>query len=81
MTEPDKNLNDALFRSHLATEKDNHDQSELYNMSTGQHKGEQHENAVPELRESPRHLLQSWDTLRQLDEALADKKPDHDPKS
>lgn len=81
MTEPDKNLNEALFRSHQATEQNNQAQSELHNMRTGQQMNPQHENAIPELRESPRHLLQSWDTLRQLDEALADKKPDHDRKA
>ena len=81
MTKPDKTLNEALFRSHQATEKDNQAQSELHNLSTGQQKEEQPGSGTPPLHESPRNLLQSWDTLRQLDEALADKKPEHDPKA
>ncbi|MCP2043498.1 hypothetical protein [Pontibacter sp. HSC-36F09] len=81
MTEPDKNLNEALFRSHQATEKDNQAQSELHSMSTGQQKGEQPDALQPKLHETPRNLLQSWDTLRQMDMDLADKKPDHDRKS
>ncbi|PKV63394.1 hypothetical protein [Pontibacter ramchanderi] len=80
MTEPDKNLNEALFRSHQATEKENQAQSKLHNLSTGQQE-EQPDNATPPLHESPRNLLQSWDTLRQLDEALADKKTTHDSKA
>ena len=81
MMEPDKTLNEALLRSHQATEKENQAQSELQNMSTGQQKEEQSNSGTPPLHESPRNLLQSWDTLRQLDKALADKKPDHDPKA
>ncbi|MBX0332759.1 hypothetical protein K3G39_05875 [Pontibacter sp. HSC-14F20] len=80
MTEPDKTLNEALFRSHQATDKDNQAQSKLYNMSTGQQNEEQHDNARPKLHETPRNLLQSWDTLRQMDMDLAEKKPDHDRK-
>ncbi|MBF8965737.1 hypothetical protein I0P70_20965 [Pontibacter sp. FD36] len=81
MTEPDKTLKEALFRSHQATEKANQAQDKLYNMSTGQQAGETQGNSIPELHESPRNLLQSWDTLRQLDEALEDKKPNHERKS
>lgn len=70
--EPNKSLNEAQFRSHQATEKANQAQHQLYNMSTGA-SGQQAEQSQPTLHESPRNLLQSWDTLRQLDQNLAAK--------
>ncbi|WP_299702930.1 hypothetical protein [uncultured Pontibacter sp.] len=74
--EPDKSLEEALFRSHQATEKSNQAQSKLYNMGSGPENPEAHQSAAsqPELHETPRNLLQSWDTLRQLDEELEAKK-------
>ena len=83
MTEPDKNLNEALFRSHQATEKDNQAQSKLHSLKTAPENSntQQPDASQPKLHETPRNLLQSWDTLRQLDEALADKKPNHDRKA
>ena len=72
---PDKSLKEALFRSHQATEKSSQEQSNLSNMASGSENPEAQQSAAPqpELRETPRNLLQSWDTLRQLDEELADK--------
>jgi hypothetical protein len=72
---PDKSLEEALFRSHQATEESNQEQSKLYNMGSGPENPEAQQSTTsqPELRETPRNLLQSWDTLRQLDEELADK--------
>ncbi|MDO6389989.1 hypothetical protein Q4E40_07615 [Pontibacter sp. BT731] len=83
MTEPDKNLNEALFRSHQASEQNSQAQNELHNMKTApEHPNTQQLDASqPKLHETPRNLLQSWDTLRQLDKALANKKPDHDRKA
>jgi hypothetical protein len=75
MTEPDKNLSEALLRSHQATEQHNQEQSKLHGMSTGD--TGQTEQPTPELNEKPSNLLRSWDTLRQLDEELGSK--DHDP--
>ncbi|MDX5418977.1 MAG: hypothetical protein LPK09_07160 [Hymenobacteraceae bacterium] len=76
--EPDKSLKEALLRSHQATEKANQAQHQLYNIGTG---AENPTHAQPEehqrkLHETPRNLIQSWDTLRQLDEELANKKTD-----
>lgn len=69
--EPDKAFNEALFRSHPATEKANQAQSQLYSMGTApQHP---HTNPSGELNESSRNLMQSWHTLRKLDEDLAEK--------
>ncbi len=78
MTEPDKNLHEALLRSHQATEQHNQEQSKLHGMGTGDMG--QAEKTSPELNEKPSNLLKSWDTLRKLDEALESKTPDHDQK-
>ncbi|MBD1396763.1 hypothetical protein H9Q13_06260 [Pontibacter sp. JH31] len=74
--EPDKSLKEALLRSHQATEKANQEQHMLYNMGTGaDNPNPDQANAhQPKLHETPRNLIQSWDTLRQLDEELANKK-------
>jgi hypothetical protein len=73
---PDKSLDEALFRSHSATEKANQAQHQLYNMRTADEKQGTVPPASPpaELHESPKNLIQSWQTLRKLDEELADKK-------
>lgn len=74
--EPDKSLQEALFRSHQATEKSNQEQSKLYNMAGDSQSNEPQKADMPqpELHETPRNLLQSWDTLRQMDEELEAKK-------
>lgn len=71
--EPDKNLKDALLRSHQATEKDNQDQSQLNQMAAKAENTDNQAPEQPELNEKPINLLRSWDTLRQLDEALVNK--------
>jgi len=74
--EPDKAFNEALFRSHPATEKANQAQSQLYNMGTASqqpHPTNPSGALHPELNESSRNLMQSWHTLRKLDEDLAEK--------
>jgi hypothetical protein len=73
--EPDKAFNEALFRSRSATEKANQAQNQLYNMGTApQHQDVNPSSSPqPELNESPRNLMQSWHTLRKLDEDLAEK--------
>lgn len=74
--EPDKSMEEALFRSHQATEKANQDQSKLYDMgsASGNPDAQNSEEPQPKLHETPRNVLQSWDTLRQLDEELEAKK-------
>jgi hypothetical protein len=70
--EPDKSLQDALLRSHLATDEANQDQHQLHHMAAGS--GEKHiAKPQPELHETPHNLLKSWDTLRKMDEELARK--------
>ncbi|MDX5420448.1 MAG: hypothetical protein LPK09_14630 [Hymenobacteraceae bacterium] len=75
--EPDKSLKEALLRSHQATEKANQAQHQLYNMGTGSENPnpDQPDAHQPKLHETPRNLIQSWDTLRQMDEELANKNP------
>jgi hypothetical protein len=69
---PNKSREEALFRSNQATEKANQEQSKLYNMGSDPEDRETQQSAAsrPQLHESPHNLLQSWDTLRQLDEEL-----------
>lgn len=76
----DKALKEALFRSHQATEKANQAQSELYNMGADAESQDAAKSATaqPKLNETPRNVLQSWDTLRQLDEELESKKTKKD---
>lgn len=73
---PDKSLDEALFRSHSATEKANQAQHQLYKMRAADEKQGSVPPASPlaELHESPKNLIQSWQTLRQLDADLANKK-------
>lgn len=77
--EPDKSLQEALLRSHQATEKANQSQHKLQHMASDkpQHTPEQATKAQPELHETPHNLLQSWDTLRKLDEELARKEAEN----
>ncbi|MHC2993130.1 hypothetical protein OB13_16665 [Pontibacter sp. HJ8] len=74
--EPDKSLDEALFRSHSATEKANQAQHQLYNLRAPNEKQGTAPPASPqaELHESPKNLIQSWQTLRKLDADLASKK-------
>lgn len=68
--EADKSLQDALLRSHQATDEANQDQHQLHHMAANT--GEKHTaKPQPELHETPHNLLKSWDTLRKLDEELA----------
>jgi hypothetical protein len=73
---PDKSMEEALLRSHQATEKANQEQSKLHNMSNASENPEaqQSDASQPKLHETPRNLIQSWDTLRQMDEELEAKK-------
>jgi hypothetical protein len=80
--QPDKSLQEALLRSHQATEKANQAQHQLYSLGTGAENPapEQTGTHQPKLHETSRNLIQSWDTLRQLDKDLAEKQSESSDK-
>lgn len=73
--EPDKNLQEALLRSHQATDKYSQGQSQLKKLASQPGNNASQDQTQPELHEKPSYLLKSWDTLRQLDQALVNRKP------
>ncbi len=67
-----------MFRSHQSTEKANQEQHQLHNLGNAAGKSHDIQTNSPqaELHESPRNLLESWHTLRELDADLSEKKPE-----